>query len=305
MQSCWDRKSGPRGADPVRQVVNARLRRDPTRTTTLRRRFEAEAGRRMRAFRRAVRTAVVVRDVLALRANVEIPPNRAFDFPSDTRKVQEFMAWVQQMAEDEVLDVRIGTPLRSAAHQAWTATYIQSAYRRGLATASGELSAQGAEVAPEWLDAAFHRPVHADRAGMLYIRAFEDLRGVTTAMSTEMSRVLSEGIIEGQGPHTIARRLTDRVDKIGITRAKVLARTEVIRAHAEATLNTYEEAGVAGVRNRAEFSTSGDERVCPQCAVMEGREFSLQEARGIIPVHPNCRCAWIPVVVDARRLALR
>lgn len=98
--------------------------------------------------------------------------------------------------------------------------------------------------------------------GLLYTRTFNELKGITEAMDQQISRVLSEGMAQGLGPAKIARNITDRVDKIGITRARTMARTEVIRAHHVATINTYREAQVEGVRVKAEWSTAGDMRVC-------------------------------------------
>ena len=60
-----------------------------------------------------------------------------------------------------------------------------------------------------------------------------------------MSRTLAQGIAEGRGMRDLSRTLAERVD-VGTTRARVLVRTEVIGAHAEATLNSYTEAGLEG-----------------------------------------------------------
>ena len=90
------------------------------------------------------------------------------------------------------------------------------------------------------------------------------------------------------------------VDAIGVTRARTLARSEMTAAYAEAQLNTYEELGIEGVEVEAEFATAGDDVVCPECEELEGKIYSIEESRGVIPVHPNCRCAWIPVVAEAR-----
>lgn len=42
----------------------------------------------------------------------------------------------------------------------------------------------------------------------------------------------------------------------------------------------------------AEFTTQGDDKVCPECELLAGEEYTVDEARGVIPVHPNCRCTW-------------
>jgi SPP1 gp7 family putative phage head morphogenesis protein len=125
-------------------------------------------------------------------------------------------------------------------------------------------------------------------------------------MDGQISRVLAEGLAQGKGPMDIARAMVGRVEKIGITRARMIARTETIRAHAEASLNTYEEAGVMGVGVQAEFVTAQDSKVCEECeAAAENGPYSIDEARGMIPLHPNCRCAWVPIVENPREVRLR
>ncbi len=75
--------------------------------------------------------------------------------------------------------------------------------------------------------------------------------------------------------------------------ADVVARTEVSRAFAEGRLAAYTQMGVVGM---VKFSASPDERTCAQCAALDGTEFSLNDAVGIIPLHGRCRCTWIPIV---------
>jgi SPP1 gp7 family putative phage head morphogenesis protein len=82
----------------------------------------------------------------------------------------------------------------------------------------------------------------------------------------------------------------------------LLARTEIIRAHAEGTLNNFELAGLENVELQAEFLTAGDDRVCPICSALSGKIYSIKEARGIIPVHPNCRCTWLPYDPEVSKL---
>ena len=148
----------------------------------------------------------------------------------------------------------------------------------------------------------FNAPIHADALGILYTRNYRELKGITDAMDQEISRVLTRGFAEGWNPRKMAREINDRVDKVGLTRARTLARTETIHAHSEATLNRYESmlGADAQVTGKAELLTAGDRRVCPICESLEGTVFSLTEARGVVPVHPNCRCAFLPVVNESR-----
>lgn len=83
-------------------------------------------------------------------------------------------------------------------------------------------------------------------------------------------------------------------------RAKLIARTEAARAQAEGQLDEFEdleeEEEIQGIEVLAEWSTAGDSLVCDICASHEGEIMSIEAARGMIPIHPACRCAWIPYV---------
>jgi len=270
----------------------------------LRRRFEADIVRRFKRLKREIVKAIVELDGFGLKVHAA-PGSQAFNFPRSGDKVSAFMEWLKREQAAGILQVRPGTPVRSAAQNSWMNLYIDSAYQRGIAQAGQEFRGAGAQVSDRWIDAAFNRPVHADRVGLIYTRAYSELEGITAAMDQQISRILGRGIAEGRGPMAIARDINERVDEIGITRARMLARTEVIAAHADASLNAYEEAGVEGVEVEAEFSTAGDDQVCPECEDLEGQVFSLDEARGKIPVHPLCRCAFIPIIADASSIVLQ
>jgi SPP1 gp7 family putative phage head morphogenesis protein len=89
-------------------------------------------------------------------------------------------------------------------------------------------------------------------------------------------------------------------------RAKTLSRTEIIRSHAEGQLDGLEKLGVAQVGVDVEWSTAGDNHVCPMCKPLDGIVLTLQEARGMIPRHPNCRCSFKPAgFIDRRGIQIR
>lgn len=270
--------------------THAEMKQDPTQTTGVRKRFSADAYKRFRRLKGRIRDAVVKNDGFGLTTN-----RGDFDFERSSRKVQSFMDWLAEQERQEGLRVEQGTSIENAAEQAWTATYVRTGYQRGVNSAGKRMRGQGIEIEDDFEEGAFNRPIHADALGIIYTRTYRELQGVTDAMDQQISRELAQGLAEGINPTEMARRINDRVDKIGITRARTLARTEVINANAEATLNSYQEAQVEGVSVQAEFSTAGDARVCPRCEKLEGTVYTIDEARGLIPVHPNCRCALLPV----------
>ena len=276
--------------------THAAQRQDPSRTAMLRRAFEAEIYRRFRELKGKVNGALVSGDPFGLRVN--------FTFTTNPQKVAGFMQWLEDQVSLGILGVRPGTSVRTVGASAWTSTYIESAYQKGLARSASQMRAGGVKIGDRWIESALRRPIHADRVGLLYTRAFTELSGITQEMDRQLSRVLAQGAADGLAPAQIARNLNDRIDKIGLTRARTLARTEIIAAHAEATLNGFTEAGIEGVEVEAEWITAGDDVVCPECQALEGKVFDLDEARGMLPVHPNCRCAWLPKVIGGSGIEL-
>jgi SPP1 gp7 family putative phage head morphogenesis protein len=106
---------------------------------------------------------------------------------------------------------------------------------------------------------------------------------------------LTDGLVQGKGPREIARDLNAQTD-MGQERALTIARTEIIRAHAEGQLTALEDLGVEEVGVTVEWMITDDEALCPKCAAMQGVILKLSEAHGLIPAHPNCRCAFAPYV---------
>lgn len=267
-----------------------------------------EASRRFRELAKRIREVIVDEDGFGLREPdpnvIPLVANRGrFEFPRSSQKVEAFLAWLEQAEAAGILTVTGGPPTVSGRVR-WADRYIETAYQRGIADAGRKLRGAGVDVGETWIANAFNRPIHADRVGLIFTRVYRQLKGITDAMDQQISRTLAQGIAEGRGPQYIARALAADVHSIGIRRARVLARTEVIGAHADATINAFEEAGIAGVEVESEFATARDNRVCERCEALEGRVFSLRQARGVIPVHPNCRCAWIPIVREGSGVVL-
>jgi SPP1 gp7 family putative phage head morphogenesis protein len=293
---------------------------DPTRTTVLRNTFAREMRKRFRRLRGVIREAIVDKDCFGLidrptvMADMNSPARRAFAFPRSRDKVEGFIKWLDEQQQRGILQVRemqqIGEPIEGA----WTNRYIQDSYKRGVIRARYELRKAGFDV-PDMastggIEASMSTPFHMDRVGLLYTRTYNELKGITQALDQQISRVLSQGIADGDNPRLLARKLVATINgshagELGIAdtlgryipaerRAEIMARTEIIRAHHAANIREYENWRVEGLYVKAEWVTTGDQRVCPECASMEGTVYTLEEARDIIPAHPQCRCIALP-----------
>ncbi len=270
---------------------------DPTRTLTLRRRLERQLGKRFRRIKGKINDEVVKKDGFGLRVNRGI-----FEFETDAEKIDAFRQWLATQIYSGILQVSPNTPPLQAAEDSWLTEYIDAAYERGLQNTASGMRAQGATISEQFIKGAFSRSIHGNTLKSLYTRTFNALEGITQEMDTQISRVLADGLARGDNPLKIAEVINNRVDKIGITRARILARTEIVRAHADAQLNMFEEVGVQDVGIIAEFLTAGDSRVCPICAALEGEKYTVKNAHGVIPVHPNCRCVFITEINNAKQI---
>ena len=273
-------------------------RKDPTRTTLLRRQFERDIRKRINAVKKAIVTLIVDEDAFGLEEGSPFIFNaerQRFRFNTNPQKVDAFRKFLDEQWAQNLLSQSVGG-------DPFTAKYIDSAYRRGTVRAfidtRGVAAAQGAEffegTKAEFLRQAFTQPERVSKVALLATRAFEELRGVSAVMSQQLSRALATGLIAGDAPRTIARGMVKTVDKLTKTRALLIAQTEVIAAHAQGQLDSFKDLGVEELGIASEFSTAGDARVCPQCDSLNGQVFTIKEAQGVIPQHARCRCSWIP-----------
>lgn len=282
-------------------TLRAYNRIDPSKTLTLRKRFERDLGARFQTLVSEIRNAIVDLDVFGLRA-MQLA-ERQFQFDTDGDKMRSFIRWLNQQVNQRVLEVQvvdgIERPLR---REKWTNMYVRTAYRKGIEHARQEVNRRirdTFDTDDRAIDSAFDRPIHADRIAPLYERTFSDLQGATTEMTSQVRRTLLQGLTDGKHPRDIATELNNRVKKIGKTRARTIARTEIIRAHHQANINEYESAGVAGVNVVAEWLTVGDGSVCAECEDMAANgPYSLDDIRSMIPLHPNCRCVAVPADIS-------
>lgn len=301
-------------------VHSRAVRYDPTRTTGLRNAFVRDMDKRFSRIMAAIVSKIVAGDCFGLKDQVHRITllSGEFNFQTTSDKVQSFMDWLDDLVEKDLLMVDFAAKqLGTGVNAAWTNKYITDSYFRGAQRARYDLKTAGYKV-PDWqstggLSGAMQVPQHLDRVGVLYTRTFSDLKGITAAMDTQVSKVLAQGLIDGKGQMEIARILRKTItgegpETLGITdslgryipakrRAEMLARTEIIRAHHVGTVQEYRNWGAANVKVKAEWVTAGY-NVCPDCAQLEGKVFTIDQIETMIPRHPNCRCSTIPVIIE-------
>ena len=298
---------------------------DPTRTTTLRNSFAKEFRRRLTKIQRLIVSSILTNDCFGLTDELDIYadnkiPRKKFQFKNDQEKVRLFMAWLNEQINRELLTVEEKYSLGEFGETNWADIYISDAYKRGVLRADLEmrkLKPSGYTSIEErgGINAVMDTPIHSDRLRYLYTRTFNELQGVSNDMANQISRILTQGIADGDSPRVLASKLYKVIgggleltvkNAAGIpvrtisakARATMIARTEIIRAHHKANIAEYRRYALAGVIVQAEFSANFDDRLCEECRELDGKKYTLDEAEDLIPVHPNCRCIVLPYIEE-------
>ncbi len=286
------------------------LRFDPTRTGEMRRRAERKVRAQFRNIRAALVDAVASRDVLRLTVNASFSIGKAittppFDFGElatmglldDSEKVKLFVSWLRDLLGDQLAD--------EAEMAAWQ-TFAEEGWKKGAGRAFDDARRDPARWGKaegefykgskaEFLRSSFGQPESAEKVKLLAERTFAEMEGLTEDAVLRLSRTLVDGLVRGAGPEEIASDLVKALD-FSEARAQTVARTELIRAHAEGQLDALEDMGVTQVGVMVEWNTAGDNKVCKLCRPLEGAVLNVSESHGLLPRHPNCRCAWVPYV---------
>lgn len=142
----------------------------------------------------------------------------------------------------------------------------------------------------------------------------------------QLRNTLSDGIANKESIPQLKERVSAIYEDARGYRATRIARSEVLRATNFATEQAYIQSNVVEAK---EWLTAKDERTCPWCAPMDGKTIGLKDAYyeqgdtavGVNdkgkkvylniavsdvshpPLHPNCRCTLIPVLVETEKMS--
>jgi hypothetical protein len=278
-----------------------RARRDPTRTLDLRRKFIRTLEKRWKRISRLVTEAVATQDMFGLSlANAHALQIVAMS----SGRVPAFQQWIDAALADTILGMD---------RELWIGGFIREAYQRGWTAATLQV---GRDL-----------PLNIDRADIITKLTIAELQGVIEAFSQRAVRAFSDGLMSHLPPATVARSIRKEVDKVGIVRSRMTVQTMIVRTNGEAALDAFQSAGRThvdvlpetmpspgrmhairdakarsrrsrrrGVRSEfVEVLTAGDDDVCTICQdISESGPYAIADARGLIPAHPNCRCAFVP-----------
>lgn len=201
----------------------------------------------------------------------------------------------------------------------WLSSIIERAIQKGVEQAAQELSAELD------IDLGDVNAVHT-------FAVMSEVTGIANETIRRSLRHVANAIENKQSPDALMRELRIVLEKITKLRLNLLVNTAVVRAVNAGKLFAYKDQGIKQVGVQPEWMpvphmhdakkattkkkpakkkkkrktglvnvlTSGDDRVCDDCdSIAAEGPYDIETAQGLIPSHPNCRCAFVPAD-DAR-----
>lgn len=133
------------------------------------------------------------------------------------------------------------------------------------------------------------------------------IKSIAASRLEELSKVLEETLrsdeirrqpgTEPLPPYLSVGDLAQRLKGVldNPANAELVAQAEIARAQASAARQVYAETG----RTEVEISTAEDDKVCPVCDAAEKAGAHPLGTPPLVPLHPRCRCAELPVLAGA------
>lgn len=286
------------------------LRQDPSRTLTLRKSAVAEVRWRYRSLSQAILNLVGDSDVFGV--NPPRPIARVSDLlktpPQSPSHPPPSISWRWFDIRDKLAQFSAWLAEQIPGH-GWCQRYISEAFYRGLSRSYDDIKRIDRSMASspeswhfysggktEFVRRGMSDPKSQSAVGALVARAYTALQAVIDALTASMTQLLANELQRIASSALLSEALTEVVN-LYRSRAETVMRTEIVRAHADGQLTGMAFLGVERVGVMLEWASSGDGEACPQCASTSRPPgpITLSQAAAIIPHHPNCRCAWVPV----------
>lgn len=248
---------------------------DPTRTKMLRLQYARQLRRLYKRFGRL--------QVPKILAYVEQQLNKygiAFGDAWVTRKTVEKIRLAQEL--DRYLDITIQKEILEPS-ESIIRNNIKMAYLKGRDKAKTVLDNYDMDLLENMT------PLDWQALHELQNINFNRIKDCTNVMRDAITYNCSKGVMSGWGIDKIAREIRKSINgnqTMGIYRAKMIARTEVINAYTKASDNMYKSVGLT----EKEIVVLAASDCCDICDGYDGKPVGEV---GYPTFHPNCRCTII------------
>jgi SPP1 gp7 family putative phage head morphogenesis protein len=189
-----------------------------------------------------------------------------------------------------------------------TLTGMENAYKSGYYgkawVMDDALRGAGVSVSMNVLpSAAIRAQMLSPYGGQTFLDRFANARG---DFVNRIRRALTQSQINGDGIPDAMKRLADELGinigrggaEAGLrARLEMIARTEILRASNMGAMAIYE--ANQDVLKGWEWRATKDERTCKICGPKDGKQYAFNSKQAKPPIHPRCRCAVVPVLIDS------
>lgn len=104
------------------------------------------------------------------------------------------------------------------------------------------------------------------------------------AVGREYTRLLDAGVPDARA----LKKMEAYSNKLHRYRARLIARTEAATASNEGIRQGYDQMGIKQLRRIEDPDAPDDD-----CQDNNGRVYTIDEAEGVLPAHPNCGGSWV------------
>lgn len=123
------------------------------------------------------------------------------------------------------------------------------------------------------------------KVGALVEKSKGEFKGVSDAVNQQIRRAVADGMVNEDSLSTVTKRIQEVAESVGENRARMIARTETMKAINTGVKDRYARMGI----ERVEWLAAEDERTCEVCGELDGQIFDIDKAPEC-PAHPLCRC---------------
>lgn len=296
---------------PLRHNHNA----DPTQTADIRKRYSTLLDIRWRKTNVQLRDAVIAQDILGLSNQ---PGAFGLAALSADGRLRAFQSWFDQTLERIVLehdagylDKMIEHTFRRAMSRAQKLTRpveppdmadtISHLQQFALVELQGIAEAVSQRVVRLGADAqiSHQKPIELARLGSHAIETVGITRSrqMVATMVVKTHGVATLDTFEQAGVQQVGL-VPEHVRKLPVKDAAIWPALRRLGRSLRTIQRIRREEGLIekvfeGLE--VEVLTAGDDRVCDECeGIAADGPYSIDEARSLIPAHPNCRCAFVP-----------
>jgi hypothetical protein len=197
---------------------------DPTNTRKLRNAFRGAMSQRWNQLRELVKLMINKQDLLALKSGGLMQVHAPAITGAGT-KIDIFQRWFDLALDNAVLQ-KDGSFMRK---------FLNEGYAAG--TSFGQMQAKTTKT----------HNMSGHRQEALQSLARVELQGIMEAVSQQAVRAVSQGLLTNQKPMVITRQVLNLIETVGRNRSNAMIELLTVRAHAEASLDIYEAAGLEHV----------------------------------------------------------